>query len=276
MGLRINTNVQSLVAQNRLSQTREKLEQTQGRLASGSRIVQPQDDAAGLAISENLRSDIRVTGQNIRNAQSGHFLLQTAEGALNEMTNIIIRMKELAVQAASDTNGDKERSYLDNEVQTLKSEVDRISAATSFNGRPLLTGEGGELAIQVGRMNVDDVDRFVISADLEVTTGTLGISGVDLTGADSARDALDPLSEALDHIAQARGAIGAGESRLNTSMNALTQYEESISKAYSQIRDADVALETANFAKYNILSQAGVALLAQANASPQLALKLLG
>ena len=145
MGLRINTNVESLIAQHRLAKSREAQEHTQNKLSSGSRIIKSKDDAAGLAISENVRAGVRAAGQNIKNAQNGFFLLQTAEGALNEITNIVIRMKELAVQASSDTNGDKERGYLDNEYQALKSELDRISETTLFNGRPLLTGEGGEV-----------------------------------------------------------------------------------------------------------------------------------
>jgi flagellin len=276
MALRINTNVQSLSAQHHLETSRNKLDDTQSKMATGSRIVNPGDDAAGLAISENLRSDMRATGQNIRNAQSGMFLLHTADGAMNEVSNILIRMKELAVQSSSGTNGDKERGYLDNEYQALKLELDRISGSTLFNGKPLLTGEGGDVSIQIGPNNNEPIDRITVAANFEINNRTLGIDGLDITSEDSARSSLDPITGALEKIAQVRGAIGAGESRLSTSMNALGQYEENVSKAFSQIRDADMALETANFAKYNILSQAGVSVLAQANNSPQLALKLLG
>ncbi len=276
MGMRINTNVQSLTAQHQLGNNREKLESTQNRLATGSRIVKPMDDAAGLAISENLRVSMRCAGQNIKNGQNGFFLLQTADGALNEITNIVIRMKELAVQASSDTNGDRERGYLDNEYQALKAELDRISATTLFNGRPLLNGMGGEVQIQVGPNNIDDQDRINVAANFHVDASTLGINELQITSNDDARNSLDPLGAALERISSIRGAIGAGESRLSTTMNALTQYEENVTASFSQTRDADIALETANLAKFNILNQAGVAVLSQANSSPGLALKLLG
>jgi len=233
------------------------------------------DDAAGLAISEHLRATIRSTGQNIRNAQNGFFLLQTADGALNEVTNIVIRMKELAVSAASDTNGDQERGYLDNEYQALKSEINRISETTLFNGRPLLNGEGGELDIQVGPHNVDNADRINISANMNVSLSELGLDGNEIASADAARASLDPTDAALDSIAFLRGAIGAGESRLSSTIANLQVYEENVSGAFSQIRDTDIAFESAQLAKYSILSQAGVSILAQANSSPQLALKLL-
>lgn len=275
MGLRINTNVQSLVAQNRLAKTRDSLDHTQTKMATGSRIVRPMDDAAGLAISENLRADMRSTQQNIRNAQMGFFMLDTADGALNEISNIVIRMKELAVQAASDTNGDRERSYLDMEYQELKSEIDRISASTTFNGRPLLNAAGETIEIQVGPNNIDEKDRVTVAAGFDVTAASLGVADLELSTNTDARDALDPIQDALTQIARTRGAIGAAESRLNSTVQNLGSYEENITKAFSQIRDADFAVETSNFAKYNILSQAGTSVLTQANTSPQLALKLM-
>jgi len=276
MGLRINTNVSSLTAQHRLNSHRENLERTQDRLASGSRIVRAMDDAAGLAISENLRSTVRATGQNIRNANDGFLLLQTADGNINEITNIIIRMKELAVQAASDTNGEKERGYLNDEYQELKSEVDRISASTLFNGRPLLNGEGGMIEIQVGPKNDPSVDRITVANNFHIDLSSLGLDSFSIDTAEGAREALEPTDLALDKIASVRGAIGAGESRLNSTIGSLMHYEENTSAAYSKIRDADIAHETAQLTKANILSQAGISVLAQANSAPQLALKLLG
>ena len=278
MGLRINTDIESLVAQHRLGKTRSELEQTQYKLSSGSRIVSSKDDAAGLAISENLRSAMRCTGQNIKNAQNGFFLLQTAEGALNEITNITIRMKELAVQASSDTNGDKERGYLDNEYQSLKQELDRISATTLFNGRQLLQAGSGdsEINIQVGPNNSPERDRVLVASNFNVTLSSLGLADFEIATSDGARESLEPMEMALDQISKIRGQIGAAESRLQTTINNLGIYEESMTGAFSQIRDADMAVETSQFAKQNILSQAGVAVLAQANAAPQLALKLLG
>lgn len=276
MGLRINTNVQSLISQNRLQNNKERLDDTQQRLATGSRIVKPMDDAAGLAISENLRATIRATGQNIKNAQNGFFLLQTADGALNELFNITIRMKELATSAASDTNGDKERGYLDNEYQQLKAELDRISQTTKFNGRELLTGNGGVVDIQVGPENNEDLDRIRVSTDFAVSSDILGMDGLAIDSADGARESLDPLQVALDRISKIRAEIGAAESRLNTTIKSLGLYEENTTGAYSMIRDADMAYETAEYTKFNILTQAGTAVLAQANNAPTLALKLLG
>lgn len=275
MGLRIKTNVQALVAQHRLSETREALEQTQNRMASGSRIIRAMDDAAGLAISESLRATLRASGQNIKNTQDAFYMLQTADSSINEITNIVIRMKELAVQAASDTNGDKERGYLDHEYQELKNELNRISEAAQFNGRPLLNGEGETIAIQVGPNNNPSIDRIQISTGFKINTDALGLEQFNVLTSEGARNTLEPIQYALDVIAEVRGSIGAGESRINTTLRSLTSYQENISGAYSQIRDADVAVETSEFAKYNILSQASVAVLAQANTIPGIALKLI-
>jgi flagellin len=276
MGLRIKTNVQSTVAQHRLHEAREALEHTQNKLASGSRIIKAMDDAAGLAISESLRSTLRSTGQNIKNTQDAFFMLQTADSAIGEITNIVIRMKELAVQAASDTNGDKERGYLDNEYQQLKLELNRISESAQFNGRPLLNGQGETIAIQVGPNNNANIDRIYISTGFKINADSLGIGNFAITDVEGARNTLEPIEGALDVIAKTRGAIGAGESRINTTLRSLMTYQENISGAYSQIRDADIALETSEFAKHNILSQSSVAVLAQANTIPSIALKLIG
>jgi len=185
-------------------------------------------------------------------------------------------MKELATQASSDTNGDRERLYLDKEYQQLKSELDRISETTLFNGRPLLNGDGGTIEIQVGPNNNDNKDRILVSSNFEVNLNTLGLSDFQIGDADGARGTLEQTQVALDKIADVRGEIGAGESRLSTSIGALRYYEENTSAAFSQIRDADIAHETSELTKHNILSQAGTAILAQANSTPQLALKLLG
>lgn len=276
MALRINTNVQSLLAQHRLDTTTRDLNHVQEKLATGSRIVQAKDDAAGLAISENLRATRQATGQNIRNLLNGEYLLQTADSALFEVNNIVIRMKELAVSAASDTNGDYERGLLNEEYQALKEELGRIAQTTLFNGRPLLNGQGGAIEIQVGPNNVDQLDRIKVGLDFEVTPETMGLEDLNIGNRDGAREALDPIGDALKRIASTRGKIGAGESRLSTTLRSLTQYEENTSAAFSQIRDADIAHETAEYAKLNILSQAGIAVLAQANNSPNMALKLLG
>ncbi|MBY0370027.1 flagellin FliC [bacterium] len=275
MGLRIKTNVQSIIAQHKLDDNISKLDATQNRLASGQAIVTAKDDAAGLAISENLRNTMRSTGQNIKNTQNAGFMLQTADNAIGEITNIVIRMKELAVQAASDTNGDKERGYLNHEYQALKSELDRISDSALFNGRPLLNGAGESIAIQVGPNNNSNIDRIEVAADFNINTNSLGLSELGITSSEGAREALEPIASALERIAGVRGSIGASESRLETTLRNLMVYEENIAGAYSKIRDADIAAETAEYAKTNILNQANVAVLAQANQMPALALKLL-
>lgn len=275
MGLRINTNVPSLTAQNRLEHSRRALDHTQNKLSSGSRIIRAMDDAAGLAISESIRSTMRCSSQNIKNAQNAFHVLQTADGALNEITNTLIRMKELAVQAASDTNGEREKGYLNAEYQELKAEIQRISDTTLFNGRPLLGGEGGTIEVQVGPNNTPEKDRIIVPADFDITIDSLQISDFDIGTAEGARDTLEPMELALERISSTRGAIGAAESRLQVSVNNLEIYHENLSGAFSEIRDADLAEETSNFTKYNILTQAGVAILAQANSTPSLALKLL-
>jgi len=185
-------------------------------------------------------------------------------------------MKELATQASSDNNGDRERLYLDKEYQQLKSELDRISETTLFNGRPLINGQGGTISIQVGPNNQEEKDRILVSTNFEVNLNTLGLSDFQIGDADGARGTLEQTQRALDKIADVRGEIGAAESRLNSGISALKFYEENTSAAFSQIRDADVAHETSELTKHNILSQAGTAVLAQANSAPQLALKLLG
>jgi flagellin len=275
MGLRINTNVPSLHAQHQLDATKQSLDHTNEKLASGSRIIRAMDDASGLAISDSLKSQIRSTVRNIEEANNGIFMLHTADGALEYMTNMVIRMRELSTAAASDTNGEKERVYLNDEVQALKEELDRISRAAIFNGRHLLDGSGGQVSVQVGPNNIDNIDRITLRTDLEFNTRTLGISGLDISDTDAAREALDTLNVSLQRIARARGSLGASEAALNSTIANLRQYHETLSGAFSQIRDADLAEETAEQVKFGMLTQAGVAVLAQANASPNIALKLL-
>ena len=204
------------------------------------------------------------------------FLLETAEGALNQVTNIVIRMRELGTQAASDTNGEKERSYLDHEYQQLKQELERISRTTLYNGRPLLTGEGGTIDIQVGPQNDDFADRIRVNVDHPITLDSLDLRGLEIGTAEGARTSLETVSAALDKIAFVRGAIGASESRLNSTVANLMEYNINTSSAYSRIHDADIASETSELAKNHILTQAGVAVLDQANNIPSLALKLIG
>lgn len=281
MGLRIQTNVESLRAQENLRKTHNEMNHTQNKLATGSRIIRALDDAAGLAISENIRASIRATEQNILNAQDAIALFETAEGSLNETTNIVIRMRELSIRAATDTNGDSERALINEEFQALKSELQRISDTTEFNGRYLLNPNLNqdareEITIQVGSQNRADLDRITLRFVNEVSLDSMELEDLETLSVDSARESLDPLNKALTDIATIRANLGASEARLETTIANLSEYEVNLKSGFSRLRDADIAKETADLTKNKILEQAGISVLAQANQAPALALKLLG
>lgn len=277
MSLRINTNVQSLSAQRTLGINHKIQGDSLEKLSSGSRIVRAADDAAGLAISEKMRGQIRSIGQSLRNANDGISMIQTAEGAMNEVGNILIRFRELSTQAASDTIGDQERSFIDKEVQQLKQEIDRIAKATEFNGTKLLNGEGGTLDIQVGLHNDPDSDRYVFdSGKTNVTSDRLGVADITTATKDDARSNLDKIDQALYTLTENRSELGALQNRLQAGINNMGIYQENLSGANSRIRDVDMASETAELTKQNILSQAGTSVLSQANQNNMLALKLIG
>jgi flagellin len=277
MGLRIATNVQSLAAQRYLSNNHAAQNKSLEQLASGSRINRAGDDAAGLAISEKLKANIRSMKQATRNAQDGVSLIQTAEGAMNEISNIMIRLRELSIQASSDTIGDTERGFVDKEVQHLKQEVDRISNSTEFNGTKLLNGMAGNLDIQVGTKNDPLLDRFVYDAPNRNTTlEALGIGEVSVMTKEGAQNNMVMIDAGLNKLNENRASLGALQNRLNSTINNLSIYRENLEEANSRIRDADIAESTSNLTKENILSQANVAVLAQANQNSTLALKLLG
>jgi flagellin len=277
MGLRIATNVQALSAQRTLAQNQTSQASALERLASGSRINRAADDAAGLAISEKMGASIRSVRQNVRNAQDGISLLQTAEGGMSEISNILVRFRELSIQAASDTVGDSERGFMDKEFQQLSSEIDRITEATEFNGKlKLLNGQGGVLEIQVGQNN-NDYDRFQLDQKLsDVRLETLGITGLTVRDKESAQSNLDRIDKAMTMLNERRSNIGALQNRLQSSINSLQIYDENMSAARSRIRDTDMAEATSELTRFNILSQAGVSVLSQANQNPMQALKLLG
>ncbi len=277
MGLRINTNVSSIAAQRALSATKLNLDNNLRKMSSGERITRAADDAAGLAISEKLKGHIRGLRQAKRNSDDGISLIQTAEGGLNEVSNIVIRLRELAVQAASDTVGDTERKFSDIEFQNLKDEIQRISKSSEFNGRNLLDGTGGVVEIQVGIHNDPTNDRIKYdSVEIDSTLETLGITGETIGNKEGAQLSLAKLDEALVRINSNRANLGALQNRLQTASNSLAITEENFSAANSRIRDVDVASETADLAKNNILTQAGVSVLAQANQATNMALKLIG
>lgn len=276
MGLRINTNVLSLGAQRALEGTTHALGKSMEKMSSGSRINRAADDAAGLAISEKMGANIRSMRQGIRNANDGISMVQTAEGSMSEINNILVRFRELSIQAASDTVGDVERGFIDKEVQQLRSEVDRIAQNTEFNGRKLLVGESGQLDIQVGLNNTDN-DRFTFSFEkTNSTADALGISDISTRSKEEAQQNLGKVDEAIKRISENRSEMGAFQNRLQSSVNNMTVYAENLSNARSRIRDTDVATESSELVRQNILSSMGTSVLSQANVVPQSALKLVG
>ena len=279
MGLRVNTNVASLNAQRHLYDTTSKFQKSMERLSSGLRINRSGDDAAGLAISESLKSDIRALQQASRNAADGISLVQTAEGSLDEVNSILLRLRELAEQAATETLGEDERTFLNNEFQALLDEIDRISLTAEFNGIKLLDGTALTLEVQVG-IGTDattsavsiDLTQAMSSSALDLTHGALVITG---TNGDAARAAIGQITAATGVVSSMRANFGAAQNRFETSIRNIGMTAENLAAANSRIRDVDVALETSNMTSLQILQQAGVSILAQANMTSQLALNLL-
>ena len=276
MGLRINTNTASLNAQRNLGGTKMAFDKSLERLSSGYRINRAGDDAAGLAISENLRAQIRGMKQASRNAQDGVSLIQVAEGGLNEVSSILIRLRELAVQAASDTIGPVERQFLNVEYDQLVSEIDRIADGTEFNGTQLLSGTGSILDFQVGTRNDPNIDRLSFDASrADANAAALGVNLTAVADKASAQNALSAIDSAIVSVSAMRADFGAIQNRLQSTISNLAVSLENMSAANSRIRDVDVAEETAELTKNNILTNAGISVLAQANQSAQSALTLL-
>jgi flagellin len=276
MGLRINTNTASLNAQKNLRGSKLGLDRSLERLSSGLRINRAGDDAAGLAISENLKAQIRGLKQASRNAQDGVSLIQVAEGALNEISSILIRLRELSVQAASDTIGPVERQFLNVEYDQLVSEIDRIADGTEFNGTQLLSGTGSILDFQVGTRNDPNIDRLSFDASkADANAAALGVNLTSVADKASAQNSLSAIDSAIVSISAMRADFGAVQNRLQSTISNLAVSVENMSAANSRIRDVDVAEETAELTKNNILLQAGSSVLAQANQSAQIALGLL-
>ncbi|APG27360.1 flagellin [Syntrophotalea acetylenivorans] len=325
MALTINTNVASLNAQRNLSQSQSALGKSMQRLSSGLRINSAKDDAAGLAISDRMTGQIRGLNQAVRNANDGISFAQTAEGALQETTNILQRMRELAVQSSNGTNTTQDRTSLDAEVQQLVSEINRIAGSTAFNGQNLLDGtfaSGAANAVfQVGanaggnnviQINIGAADASAlalagtsvnvtsnVSANVTVNiTGSLGggtisigsslsagtistvnagvSGGVNVQTFTAAQSAITSIDTAINTIDSIRGDLGAIQNRFESTISNLSNVSENLTAARSRILDADIAQETSAMTKSNILQQAGVSILAQANQAPQLALSLLG
>ena len=276
MGLRIATNTTALNAQRQMASTRMSLDKSLERLASGSRINHAGDDAAGLAISENLRAHIRGMRQASRNAQDGTSLIQVSEGGLNEISNILVRLRELSIQAASDTIGDTERQLADREFQSLKQEIDRIANVTNFNGTPLLNGRAGIFEIQVGIHNNPILDRIVYNGErADASLDSLRLGGESIATKQGSQLSLSVIDDALIRVNSIRADLGAMQNRLQSTINNLAIYEENLAAANSRVRDTDIAMETSELTKQNILMQAGISVLSQANNVSSSALKLL-
>jgi len=298
MGLRIRTNVASLNAQRRLGNSISSLQDSAAKLASGKRINKAADDAAGLAISSNLSSDIRSLNQAKRNGSDGISLVQTAEGALEETTNMLTRLRELAVQAASDTVGETERGFIDKEFVALKDEIDRIANATEFNGTKLIVGDTQmpeeianapgtfPLEIQIGKDYFNGVDAIdernqvnIIKIDLgKINAFTSGEGSLDIGRAEegtrvnnkqNAQQSIMQLDKAIVQVSDYRSYLGAIQNRLTTTISNLGSTTENLNAANSRILDTDFAEETAKYTSSNILQQAGASVLAQANQQSQ-------
>ena len=273
MGLRIATNTSSIAAQRVLGTQQKRAAHSAQAIASGSRIVNAADDAAGLAISENFKGQMKGISQARNNANNAISFVQVSEGGLSEISNILIRLRELGVQAASDHLGDTEREFLDRESKQLIQEADRISKTTVFGNKKMLDGSAGELEFQVGANGGED-NRITFNFDSDATASKLGISGIDITDKGGARDALESVDEAMSQVGAMRATFGAMQSRMESAVSNLDVSYENLSAANSRIRDTDIAKETSEMASASILQNAPLARFAQANHMPQGRLKL--
>ncbi len=277
MGMRVTTNLSAVNAQRNLVSSQRTINSSMAQLASGSRINKAADDAAGLAISENLKAQIRSAGQAQRNTNDGISMVQTAEGGLNEIGNLIVRLRELGIQAASDTVGQTERGFLDKETQQLKSEIQRIASVTTWGSTKLLDGSTPSFDFQVGLFNNAEEDRISFDASGNVATiDALSLSGLDYTTKEGAQTALSALDSAQTLVNGYRANLGAIQNRLTSTADNLGVSMENLSAANSRIRDTDVAQASSEMTRNNIMLQAGTSTLAQANQVNQLAMKLIG
>ncbi len=274
MGLRVNNNISSINAQRNLVNTTNGLQKSLGRLSSGLRITRAADDAAGLAISENFRAEVRSLTQAQRNANDGISLLQIAEGALNETSGILVRMRELAIQAANGTLGTTERTTVNNEFQDLRAEIDRIANVTQFNGTQMLV-TGASTVFQIGTDNTSN-NQISVSG-VRATASAIGLSDdTTVSTQEQAQSALALIDSAITEVAQLRANFGTVQNRLESTIRSLAVAIENTTAAESRIRDVDFANETAELTRNQVLQQAGISVLAQANVSSQAALGLLG
>lgn len=277
MGLRISTNVTAINAQRVMMTSQRAISRSMEQLSSGSRINRSSDDAAGMAISEGLKAQIRSLSQAGRNANDGISLIQTAEGGMSEISNILIRMRELGVQASSDTVGEAERGFLNKEVEQLKAEAQRITETTRYGTTKLLDGSGDKFDFQVGIGNDDTADRIQYDAGRTNTSiDSLGISDFDFSTKAGAQQALEMVDNAQVKLNGFRSDLGALQNRLQSTVDNLGVQHENLSAANSRIRDTDIASATAEATRNQVLLQANASVLSQANTLPNTALKLIG
>lgn len=277
MGMRVSTNIAAINAQRNLSGAQRVMDKSMGQLASGSRINISADDAAGLAISEKLNAQIRSARQANRNANDGISMIQTAEGGLNEIGNMVTRLRELGIQSASDTVSNTERDFINKEVSQLKSEIDRIAQTTKWGNTTLLDGTTPKFDFQVGLFNDEKQDRISFDASQNVATlKALGMDGLDYSTKQGSQSALERLDSAQNLVNGYRANLGALQNRLTSTIDNLSVQEENLSAANSRVRDTDVALASSEMVRNQILLQAGTSTLAQANQTNQMALKLIG
>ena len=277
--LAINTNVGSLTAQRNLQKTARGLHQSISRLSSGTRVNSAADNAAGMAVSENMRAQLKGYQQAMRNANDGVAVLQTAESGYQSLSDLLVRMRELAVQSANDSVSDTERGYLHTEFADLISEMDRISSVVEYNGIQLLDGTAGSagnglMVFQVGTRDSAN-DRIDITLDAQDST-TLGVNGDTISSQANAQSAITAIDSALEILSTDRAVIGSTINTLNVAVDGLASSIENYGTAMSQIKDTDMADESSAFSKSNVLQQAGVAMLSQANQTPNLVMRLLG
>ena len=275
MGLRVNTNVTSINAQRNLASVTDRLSTNFRRLSTGLRISTAADDAAGLAISERLRSQVRSLDQAKRNANDGISLVQTAEGALNEVNSVLTRLRELSIQSANGSVSNQDKDTLNEEFTSLVDEIDRIAQSTEFNGINLLDGSSASVSFQVGYGTTAGVDTLDVTLQAADETA-LGLDSLDISSTGNTSTAIAAIDTAINTVSSLRGSLGAAQNRLGSTINNLAIQTENLSAAESRIRDVDVAYETAQLTRNSILQQASISILAQANAQPQAALALLG
>ncbi|MDD2134394.1 flagellin FliC [Pseudomonas sp. LB-090624] len=282
MALTVNTNTTSLGVQKNLNRASDALGTSMTRLSSGLKINSAKDDAAGLQIATRMTSQIRGQTMAIKNANDAISIAQTAEGAMQEQTNILQRMRELAVQSRNDNNSEADRDALDKEFQSMLKEIDRIAGSTQLNGKNLLDGTASDMTFQVGSNTGSDNQITISLSDAMNTTGALsGLSGQSITGADSAAAeatftaALSAIDDALNAINSTRADLGAVQNRLTSTINNLQNINENAEAARGRVQDTDFAAETAQLTKQQTLQQASTSILAQANQLPSAVLKLL-